>query len=112
MRDDPPTRIVRREPPSFAYMFWTGGPRRGSHVALRDAGTTFGRGETADVQMNDETVSDEHIRIRKDKDGWYAYDLASTNTLQVAGETTFRRKLANGDSLIVGQTELIFRVLE
>ncbi len=32
------TVIIRKTPPSFAYLFWLNGVRRGDHVMLRSGG--------------------------------------------------------------------------
>ena len=37
------TVIIRKTPPSFAYLFWLNGVRRDDHVMLRSEGTTLGR---------------------------------------------------------------------
>ena len=103
------TVIIRKTPPSFAYLFWVGGVRRGEHVALRTDGTTIGRSSDADVVLDDPTVSEEHARIRKEDGAWYLYDLASANTTLVAGESVHRRALVDGDPLRMGSTDLVFR---
>jgi pSer/pThr/pTyr-binding forkhead associated (FHA) protein len=105
------TVIIRRTPPSFAYLFWVSGVRRGEHASLAAEGTTLGRGAEADVVLSDDTVSDEQARVRKEDDSWWLYDLASTNTTHVAGQPIYRHKLADGDRITLGTTEMVFRVL-
>ena len=103
------TMIIRKTPPSFAYLFWLNGVRRGDHVMLRSAGTTIGRSGEADVVLDDPTVSEEHARIRQEDGQWYLYDLASANTTAVGGEAVARHALADKDRVQVGMTELVFR---
>ena len=103
------TMIIRKTPPSFAYLFWLAGVRRGDHATLRVEGTTMGRSGDADVVLDDPTVSEEHARIRQEDGQWYLYDLASSNTTAVGDEPVHRHALADRDRLTVGTTELMFR---
>lgn len=105
------TVLIRRTPPSFAYVFWVTGIRRGDHAALQADGTTLGRSRECDVLLDDPTVSDEQARIRKEGDAWFLYDLASKNSTQVAGTQVFRHELADADRITLGETDLIFRVV-
>ena len=103
------TMVIRKTAPSFAYLFWLNGVRRGDHVALRGEGTTLGRSGDADVVLDDPTVSEEHARIRREDGQWFLYDLASANTTAVEGETVTRHALTDKDRLQLGMTELVFR---
>jgi len=105
------TVIIRKTPPSFAYLFWLSGIRRGDHVMLQADGTTLGRSGAADVAMDDPNVSDEHARIRLEGTTWYLYDLASANAVLVAGEPVHRHALADNDRLRIGMTDLVFRLV-
>ena len=109
---DDETRIIRKTASSFAYLFWLSGVRRGDHAPLKADGSTIGRGKDADIMVDDDTVSAEHARIRKEGEEWYAYDLASKNTTTVAGQAAYRRLLADGDRLSIGETQMAFRVLK
>lgn len=106
------TVIIRKSPTSFAYLFWLSGIRRGDNAMLATEGSTIGRGREADVLLDDETVSDEQARIRKEGDSWFLYDLAATNRTAVGGRPVTRHQLADGDRLQFGSTEMAFRVLE
>ena len=105
------TVIIRKTPPSFAYLFWLDGVRRGDHVMLKPDGTTLGRSGEAEVPMDDPTVSDEHARIRLEGGTWYVYDLASVNSVLVGGEPVTRHALADNDRLQIGMTNLVFRLV-
>src|SRR6185437_9198107 len=87
------TVLIRRTPPSFAYVFWVSGIRRGDHAPIRAEGATLGRGRECDVLIDDPTVSDEQARIRKESDAWFLYDLASTNSTEVGGTAIARHEL-------------------
>lgn len=110
MSDD--TVIIRKSPASFAYLFWLSGIRRGDSVMLNAGGSTIGRGREADVLLDDETVSDEQARIRKEGDAWFLYDLAATNRTAVDAKPVARHQLADGDRLTFGTTEMAFRALQ
>jgi predicted component of type VI protein secretion system len=103
------TVIIRKTPPSFAYLFWLNGVRRGDHVMLRPEGSTLGRSGDAEIALDDPTVSEEHARIRLEGGSWYLYDLASANSVLVGGEAVHRHPLTDKDRLKIGETELMFR---
>jgi pSer/pThr/pTyr-binding forkhead associated (FHA) protein len=103
------TVIIPSGAPTFAYLFWVRGPRRGEHAMLRADGVTIGRGPRADIILDDPAVSVEHARIRVEDGTWYLYDLASSNRTKVAGEVVHRHALADADRLTVGETDLVFR---
>lgn len=105
------TVIVRKTPPSFAYLFWLNGVRRGDHVRVKPEGTTLGRSGVAEVTLDDPTVSDEHVRIRLEGGRWFVYDLTSSNEVIVGGEPVHRRALADNERLRIGMTDLVFRLL-
>ncbi len=65
MRDE--TVIIRKSPASFAYLFWLTGVRRGEHAVVKPAGTTVGRDAGCEVVLDDETVSLEQARIRREE---------------------------------------------
>ena len=105
------TVIIRKTPPTFAYLFWVDGVRRGDHVSLKADGSTLGRSSEADIVLDDLTVSEEHARIRFEGDAWFVYDLASVNSVLVGGEPIRRHALADGDRLQIGMTNLVFRLV-
>ncbi len=109
MSDD--TVIIRKTPASFAYLFWLSGIRRGDSALVREEGSTIGRGREVDVLLDDDTVSDEQARIRKENGTWFLYDLASTNRTMVGAESVARHELKDGDRLTFGTTEMAFRAL-
>ncbi len=83
------------------------------------AGTTFsfvrriviGRGDIADVRIDDVTISRRHAEIRpRDDGGWELVDLGSANGVLVNDERlSGSRVLADGDRLDMGQIKLRFR---
>ena len=109
MRDE--TVIIRKSPASFAYLFWLTGVRRGEHAVVKPAGTTVGRDAACEIVLDDETVSLEQARIRREEDGWVLYDLASANRTEAAGAPVYVKVLADGDHITFGTTEMVFRDL-
>lgn len=105
------TVILQGGVPTFAYVFWTSGMRRGDHVALRPDGSTIGRSGECDVRLDDQSASTEHARIRQEGESWFLYDLASSNPTKVGGAVVHRHELADGDRLTIGATDLVFRRL-
>jgi predicted component of type VI protein secretion system len=105
------TVIIRKTPPTFAYLFWLDGVRRGDHSMLKAEGSTIGRAGDAEIPLDDPTVSSEHARIRLEAGTWFLYDLASSNQVLVGGEPVHRHALADRDRLRIGETELMFRLV-
>ena len=82
----------------------------GEEYELSAAPLTIGRGGQNDVQIEaDEFASARHVRIEPRRDGVWVNDLGSTNGTFVNGVRVDRpRKLANGDVVRAGETELRF----
>jgi signal transduction histidine kinase/ActR/RegA family two-component response regulator len=74
-----------------------------------DADLTFGRGEKADVQIDDTLMSRVHVRIFQHENGSYLIeDLESRNGTQVNGMAVTRRVLTYGDRIQIGSSLLLF----
>jgi FHA domain-containing protein len=84
----------------------------GSDVVLNSAPLTVGRGEQNDVQLGgDEFASAEHARFDPRRDGVWVTDVGSTNGTYVNGTRIQRpRKLAPGDVVRIGETDLRFEL--
>jgi len=109
--DDDRTRFLNRPPPAIAYLIQVSGARVGDAHQLVD-GFTIGRSSDNDVRLNEETVSDEHARIRLSDTGEFALtDLASTNSLKVNGAEATRVVLDDGDRIEIGETAFVFKRL-
>ena len=83
---------------------------RGELYELETTPLTIGRGGQNDVSIDgDEFASARHVRIEPRRDGVWVHDLGSTNGTHVNGVRIDRaRKLAPGDVVRVGETELRF----
>lgn len=101
-------REVRASSPSVASprlrLRVVGGPE--ADVFPLEGPIQLGRGEEADVQLADPSVSRNHVMI--DLGAGYAIvrDLGSTNGTYVNGERVETHKLLPGDVLTVGKTNL------
>jgi hypothetical protein len=84
--------------------------REGSDLVLNSAPLTMGRGEANDVELRgDDFASAEHARFEPRRDGVWLTDVGSTNGTFVNGVRLERpRKLAPGDRIRIGATDLRF----
>ena len=82
----------------------------GDEIALDASAITLGRGQTNDVPLpQDEYASTRHARIEPRRDGIWLEDIGSTNGTFVNGiRLTRERRLAPGDVLRIGETDLRF----
>ncbi len=98
--------------PKLGRLVVEGSPslERGSDFTLDSIPLTVGRSDQNDVVLNgDEFASSRHARIEPRRDGVWVHDLASTNGTYVNGIQIDRpRRLAAGDLVRIGETELRF----
>jgi pSer/pThr/pTyr-binding forkhead associated (FHA) protein len=82
----------------------------GDVYAIDSAPLTIGRGANNDVAIAaDEYASSRHARFEPRRDGVYVEDVGSTNGTFVNGiRLTRERKLAPGDVVRIGETDLRF----
>lgn len=104
------TVVIRRTPPDFAYLILITGHRAGRAVHLSKE-TAIGRAGDNDVCVDDETVSANHAKIRKEDAAYVLYDLASENGTRVGGEQVHRHQLRSGDRITFGAEEFVFKHL-
>jgi FHA domain-containing protein len=82
----------------------------GDVLTLDSHPLTIGRGGQNDVSLNeDEYASSRHVRIEPRRDGVWLDDIGSTNGTFVNGiRVTRERRLAPGDVVRIGETDLRF----
>jgi pSer/pThr/pTyr-binding forkhead associated (FHA) protein len=86
-----------------ARLWLTGEDGAPRSVALEGERTVVGRSPEADVRLEDEAVSWNHLEIERRGDVLMATDLDSRNGTVLNGEPLDRpRRLRNGDTLILG----------
>ena len=69
---------------------------------------TFGSAPGCDLVLSDRTVSRRHAKITVTGDQIFIQDLGSTNGTELNGERVERGKLADGDRITVGSTDVVF----
>jgi pSer/pThr/pTyr-binding forkhead associated (FHA) protein len=81
-----------------------------TEFVLDTTGISIGRGNPNDVRLDaDEYASAQHARVEPRRDGVWIEDVGSTNGTYVNGVRLARpRKLAVGDLVRVGETDLRF----
>ena len=121
-----PTMIIsQQEMPVFAWLVVMDGPDRnaiGTVHTLHPDTTTIGRVPGNRIILQDETVSAQHARIRREaREGEEAhfalYDMGSRNGIFVGDKETYkdeenqvyRHELKDGDYLLLGETTLVFK---
>jgi serine phosphatase RsbU (regulator of sigma subunit) len=84
------------------------GPLAGASFSF-DCQVTIGRGELADVRLDDVTVSRRHAELRPDLGAWLLVDLGSANGVLVNDQRIAApRALVDGDRIGIGQVVLRF----
>jgi hypothetical protein len=77
-------------------------------VFMRDE-IVLGRGEFCDVVIPHESISREHVRIKKLKPGYVIFDLNSKNGTYVDGRPIVENLLREGMMVRIGDLEFVFR---
>lgn len=87
------------------------GARRGdAELPLRSMTTTIGRGEEADVQIDEPAVSRRHTAIERSRGAYVLRDLGSTNGTYLGGLLHGAVViLRDGDRFRIGLTEFVCR---
>ena len=105
-----PTRVIGSRPHRAAWLYISAGPDAGRDFRL-DRTTTIGRSAVeCDVILQDEGVSDNHARIKRESDEFIIYDLASLNGTFVNDKTVHKQLLSDNDEITLGETHMIFKV--
>ena len=81
-------------------------------VQLKDGWTRVGRSLTADVRLDDPTVSRRHALVYRDEEGAKVLDDRSLNGLFLNGERVELAPLGDGDTLGVGRFDIHFLTKE
>lgn len=68
----------------------------------------IGRSRECDIRLADPNVSRQHAEVRREGDGYFVVDLDSTNGTEVNGRRARRARLEDGDTILLGSTELTF----
>jgi hypothetical protein len=81
----------------------------GKSFPLEKRRMVIGRSKDCDIQVADANVSRRHAEVRQEGAAHWLVDLDSTNGTEVNGRRLKRAKLRPGDTIRVGDTDLVFR---
>ena len=70
--------------------------------------TVVGRSAGCDVRLGDPNISRRHAELRQQGTSYWIVDLDSTNGVEVNGARVERAKLDHGDTVTLGESELVF----
>jgi hypothetical protein len=70
--------------------------------------TVLGRSAGCDIRLGDPNVSRRHAELRQQGTSYWMVDLGSTNGVEVNGARVERAKLDHGDTVTLGESELVF----
>lgn len=82
----------------------------GLKYKISRATTTIGRSSVNDFSINSDTLSRYHARITVEAEGVYLNDLYSRNGCTVNGKRVMRRRLTDGDAVMIGMSKFRFSV--
>ncbi len=74
------------------------------------ARATLGRHPSSTIVIDDARASRSHAAIRANETGFVLHDLDSTNGTFVNNERVTEAELVDGDVIVIGATELVYRV--
>jgi pSer/pThr/pTyr-binding forkhead associated (FHA) protein len=91
-----------------AMVFIHRGPSKGARFLVTPQGSTIGRAPTADIFLDDVTVSRSHARIEFAEDGYRFIDAGSLNGSYINNEPASSHLLHSGDEIQIGKFHMIF----
>jgi hypothetical protein len=101
-------RATPEERTSRAFLLIVDGPTAGRLHLLGDGDRVIGRGEDADIRIDDPLVSQEHARITRRADSYYLVDLGSRNGTLLNGERVREARMRTKDRVKIATTTVIF----
>jgi len=75
---------------------------------LNNEPVSIGRDDSAEVSLDDESLSRRHFMVFRDNDGYAIQDLDSQNGTWVDGKRTHTTKLKHHDCIVAGRTIFLF----
>jgi hypothetical protein len=80
----------------------------GHQYTVTSRRVVLGRSRECDIRVPDANVSRRHAELRQEGATYWIVDLDSTNGTELNGRRIDRAKLANGDRITVGSTDVVF----
>jgi hypothetical protein len=102
-QDEPEAPVLRDGADRVALLTW-----RGQRKRVEQDVAVIGRGRDCDIVVDDANVSRRHAELRHEGPAFWIVDLDSTNGVEVNGRRLRRAKLEDGDTFVVGETEIAF----
>lgn len=99
-----PPPVPEPEPPQEIFTLAFGGKAH----ELAKPRVVLGRSKEADIRVPDDNVSRRHAEVRLEDGACWIVDLGSMNGTIVNGRRVDRVKLADGDRITLGSTEILF----
>ena len=99
----------KNEVPVAGWFVILRGRRKGRDFRIDKDNSVLGRDGSCDYVIEDDTVSREHARIRKEGDKFVLFDLGSGNGTFCNGEKIQRVELQDGDVLKIGESLILFK---
>lgn len=96
-----------QQPVRYRYVLHVDGTPQ-LHV-LHTGSNVVGRGQEADLRLNDQGVSRRHLDVQFDGFTATVYDLGSTNGSTINGHPMTAQQLQHGDVLRIGHSRLVFQ---
>jgi uncharacterized protein involved in exopolysaccharide biosynthesis len=93
---------------ALAYLVLLSGQQAQRIFTVKRPSIVLGRGEDADIQLPDGSVSQHHARIARQGKTFEVTDLDSTNGTFIRGKRVTRAALRNADRITVGTVDLMF----
>ena len=95
-------------PPTSALLIMQRGPSSGARFLLDAERTLAGRSPTADIFLDDVTVSRKHVEFVREAEGFVVRDVGSLNGTYVNRERIDQALLRAGDEVQIGKFRMTF----
>jgi pSer/pThr/pTyr-binding forkhead associated (FHA) protein len=92
----------------MASLIIIAGPDQGKEIHIQEPSFSLGRGKTADLCLNDHTISRTHAIISVKEGHFVIEDQHSINGIWVNEEKFASKELAHGDLIVLGNTHIRF----
>src|SRR5579863_990009 len=99
---------MAQEPIAVAYLIIQQGPRSGKRIELCKDCTTIGRSRNCDIFLEDIAVHRKQASILWSHTGFLLRDDSGNADSFVNGQSVQEQRLVHGDTLLFGNTELVF----